>query len=185
MSKVEIVVDSMVKNQLPIDGEELFYESAEFWVSLAFVAVVSLFFPIFYRTIKNAIYGRIQRIKDELSEAENVKLEAQKLYAKYEHSLLNVDNEVAQIIHEEENYVTDMKERKNKEFDAFLKQKQREAQSRIDVAFEKVNEEINKKIAKETITILQTVVSEKLTNAEHEKIIDHSITMLEEANLKK
>jgi F-type H+-transporting ATPase subunit b len=184
MPKVENVVDLALKKQLPLE-ETVFYESAEFWVSLAFVAVIILLFPLLYRTIKGAIYGRIQRIKDELSEAENVKLEAQELYAKYERNLLNVDNEVAQIINEEENYITDMKERKNKEFDAFGKQKQREAQTRMGVALERVNEEINKKVAQETIAILETAVHENLTDAEHEKIIDATITMLEKENLKK
>jgi F-type H+-transporting ATPase subunit b len=185
MSKVEDLVGLAVKNQLPIERDELFYESAEFWVSLAFIAIIILLFPFLYRTIKGAIYGRIQRIKDELSEAENVKLEAQELYAKYERNLLNVDNEVAQIIHEEENYIADMRERKNKEFDALLLQKHKETQSRMNVAFEKVNAEINEKIAKETMAILKTAVNEKLTKTEHEKIIDTSVTMLEEAYLKK
>ena len=48
------------------------------------------------------IAKRIIRIRKELQDAENLKLQAQKLYAEYERKFINTDAEVAGIVKERE-----------------------------------------------------------------------------------
>ena len=80
-----------------IEHHEVFYKSAEFWVGASFVLVVALLYKPLISVIKSAIFSRIERIKNELQEAEELKLKAQELYAKYERNLLNIDDEIAHI----------------------------------------------------------------------------------------
>ena len=61
--------------------EEAFYLTAEFWVSVTFVLVVGFLYSPLAKKAKELLLKRIERIKKELSDAENIKLEAQNLYA--------------------------------------------------------------------------------------------------------
>ena len=65
------------------EGSEIFYYSAEFWVSVAFIVVIALLFVPISRVVRNLIQQRITRIRTELQEAEVLKTDAQKLYADY------------------------------------------------------------------------------------------------------
>ncbi len=159
-----------------LDGhEEIFYQSAEFWVGFAFVLVVTLLFSPIAKLIKSLAEKRISRIKKELQEAEDLKLDAQKLFADYERKLLNADNEVAEIVAEEETAIAEAKERRMCELNALLKHKQAEADAKIEMAFERADAEINNLISKRTLKILQSAISENMTIENHRQLIDKSI----------
>ena len=70
--------------------EEAFYLSAEFWVSIAFVLTILIILTPGLKAIKKLIDNRISRIKNELNEAEILKMEAQQLYSDYERKLTNI-----------------------------------------------------------------------------------------------
>ncbi len=155
--------------------EEVFYQSAEFWVGVAFVLVVGALFSPIFKVIKSQAEKRIARIKTELQEAEDLKLDAQKLYAEYERKLLNTDNEVAAIVAEENSAITEVKERRLHDLNILLNQKQREADAKIEIAFERANNEINMLVSQKTMDILQNVITQKLTRENQAKLIDNAI----------
>lgn len=157
------------------EAEEIFYQSAEFWVGFAFVLVVSILFSPIAKLIKSQAEKRISRIRNELQEAEELKLDAQKLYAEYERKLLNADNEVAEIVAEEQAAIAETKERRIRELNMLLKHKQTEADARIEMAFERTNAEINALIGKRTLRLLHSVILEKMTSENHKQLIDKSI----------
>lgn len=170
----------------PIDAhEELFYQSAEFWVGAAFVLVVAALFSPLAKVIKELIKNRISRIKTELSDAENLKLDAQKLYADYERKFVNKDKEVAEIIAKEESIIAENKEKKLNELNSLLRQKQLEADTKIELAYERADAEINMLIGTKAIDILQKVISSKLTKADYNKLIEQSITGIKAININK
>lgn len=162
-----------------IEHEELFYQSTEFWVSFAFVVVVALLVSPVTKAIAGMMKQRISRIKKELQTAENLKLDAQKLYAEYERKFLNTENEVNAIIANEQAAIEETKRRKMQALDAMLKQKNREADSRIEMAFEHANNEINLLISNRTTEILQNIFSTQISEKEHRKIINDSLKNLE------
>lgn len=163
---------------------EPFYLSAEFFVGIAFVVVVALLFVPVKKALNSLIFQRIARIKNDLQEAENLKLEAQKLYAEYERKLLNKDAEVAKIISEEENFIAEKKENKTRELENFLKQKQNEVNSRINMALEQANMEINNAVANRVIDTLIAVFQSDLSAKEYNQLIDNSINKLKKIPLK-
>lgn len=172
----ELAISEISSN---VDGhEEIFYQSAEFWVGFAFVLVVALLFSPIAKLIRAQAEKRISRIKKELQEAEDLKLDAQKLYADYERKLLNADNEVANIVAEEKEVIAETKERRMHELNIMLKRKQEEADGRIEMAFERANAEINALISKKTLNILKSVMMEKMTKKDHEQLIEKSINNL-------
>lgn len=162
-----------------IEHEEIFYQSTEFWVSFAFVVVVLLLVSPVGKAITTMMKDRIERIKKELQTAENLKLDAQKLYAEYERKFLNTENEVNTIIANEKAVIAETKERKMRELNSILKQKNIEAEAKIEMAFERVNNEINLLISKRTSEILQNVFQTQINETEHRKIINNSLKNLE------
>ncbi len=157
---------------------EVFYLSGEFWVAVAFILVMAVLLKPLMKAGKNLITKRIIRIKRELQEAENLKLEAQKLYAEYERKFLNTDKEVSDIIKEQENAIEETRERKIRELNLYLQRKSNEVDNRIEQEFEQVGQEINNMISSRTEEILISVISSKLTKSDYNHLIERSITQI-------
>ena len=155
---------------------EPFYLSAEFWVGVSFVLVIIVIYKPLTNAIKNLITKRIERIKDEFKDAENLKLDAQKTYAEYERKLLNLDVEIDKIIQEENLIIEETKQQKLKELEALLKQKQTELDAKIEIAFERASKEINSQIKNKSMNILYSVIKNKLKKQDQTKLIDKSIS---------
>ncbi len=155
---------------------EPFYLSAEFWVGVSFVLVIIIIYKPLTNAIKNLITKRIERIKEEFKNAENLKLDAQKTYAEYERKLSNLDDEINKIISEENLVIEETKQQKLKELDSLLKQKQIELDAKLEIAFEKASKEINTQIKNKSMDILHSVIKNKLKKQDHTKLIDKSIS---------
>ena len=159
--------------------QEVFYESAEFWVGFAFIMVVALLYSPISKAIKNLINQRIERVKNTLQSAETLKLEAQDLYAKYERKFLNTENEVAEILENQQKIIEQEKNKKIRELNKQLKRKTNEANAHIERAFEKASAEINNYICTKTLVILNKIIRLKLTKSDYSTLIDKSISHIE------
>lgn len=168
-----------IMESIPQEQGEVFYQSAEFWVGVSFILVVYLLIRPACRAIKSMIDARIKRIKDELEDAENLKIKAQKLYADYERKYLNTDNEIAKILENENSIIAENKKRKLYALETWLKQKNIEADAKMEIAFERANQEINSLITKRAIEIIKDIFCTVITKKEHENLIDKSIEKLE------
>jgi len=179
------VVNTVAENEVVanIEHAEPFYLSAEFWVGMAFVLTVAVIAKPLYFALKGLVQKRIARIKEEFQEAENLKLEAQKLYAEYERKLLNKDKELSEIIAAGEEAVAAVKERKMKELNDWFRQKQAEVDGRIELAKENAGKEINTLITTKTMDILKKIISAKLTKADYNHLIDKSIDNIKNITL--
>ena len=169
-----------VSNELVEIHEEAFYLSAEFWVGVSFILVMAVIYKPALKVIKTLIANRISRIKQEFQDAEELKLDAQKLYAK----LLNVEKEVDDIIKEESIIIEETKERKIKELNSILNQKQKEVDGKIELSLEKVKKEINTLIINKSISTLQSIFKSKLTKKEYSLLIDKSLSNLSKIDIK-
>lgn len=161
----------------------IFYKSEEFWVAMAFVlVVVALFIPI-KKAIKSILQNRVNRIVSDLQNAENLKLEAQELYSKHERNLLKINDKISEIILNEEAVINETKERKIKELNNMLNQKQKEVDSKIEGAYIRADKQIKKIISQKVDNVLKESI--KLTQKEHIEFINKSIDNLENIDFKK
>lgn len=158
------------------EGSEVFYQSAEFWVSIAFVLVIAMLFIPLSRVIKNLIQQRITRIRTELQEAETLKTDAQKLYADYERKFANIDKEVADIVASQQEVIAKTKEKKTLELKQSLQHKQNETEARLEQSFEQAKAEINTLICNKAFKILTKAIKKNLKKTDYNKLIDASIT---------
>lgn len=89
-----------------LDGHhEVFYQSAEFWVAMAFVLVVAALARPIGRTVVALLKKRIARIIARIREASALQEDAQKLLADYEKKFLNAESEAATILKKAEKEV--------------------------------------------------------------------------------
>ena len=158
------------------EGSEIFYYSAEFWVSVAFIVVIALLFVPISRVVRNLIQQRITRIRTELQEAEVLKTDAQKLYADYERKFANIDKEVADIVASQQEVIAKTKEKKTLELKQSLQHKQNETEARLEQSFEQAKAEINTLICNNAFRILTKAIRKNLKKTDYNKLIDASIT---------
>jgi len=156
--------------------EEAFYLSAEFWVGMAFVLVLIVIYKPLSKAINTLISNRINRIKKEFNEAENLKLDAQKIYADYERKILNVEKEVENIISEQQLFINETKEQKIKELNARLKQKEKEVEGKIELTYIQLKKQINMLVVKKSNQMIKETLKLKLTKADYNNLIDKSIS---------
>jgi len=155
--------------------EEPLLQSAEFWVGVIFVFVMSYLCKPLYTSIKRMIDDRIKHIRQELSDAENLKLDAQKLYAEYERKFINTENEVSELIANQQAIIEQTKEKKLQELELNLIKKQKEAESKIEQLLKSTEAEINAIICKKALDSISKVIRAKLTKTDYNKLIDSSI----------
>lgn len=163
------------QNVEPHNAEDVFYLSAEFWVAVTFVLVVAYLIRPAIRIIKKLIQKRIERIKQEINDAENIKLEAQQLYADTERSLLNIDKEIEDITNNKKYLISQTKERRISNLNYNLQAKEAELNAKIEQTHEQMLKEINEAVCQKTIKTLSEVISAKLTKKEYSTLIDDSI----------
>ena len=162
-----------------IEHEEYFYQSGEFWVSVAFVLLIACLFSPMLKIIKKAINGRIQRIKDDLQTAETLKIDAQKLYAEYERKFQNTDKEVAEIIANKQEAIEQTKAQKIHGLELLLKQKEREADAKINYIYTQAKAEINKRVIEKAVNLVSSAAAMKLNKKDYDKLISQSISNIE------
>ena len=156
--------------------EEVFYLSAEFWVGFAFILVLIVIYKPLSKAINKLISNRINRIKQEFIDAENLKLDAQKNYANYERKILNIEKEVENIISEQQLFIKETTEQKIKELNTRLKQKEKEIEGKIELTYIQLKKQINILIAKKSSKMIKETLKSKLTKNDYNNLIDKSIS---------
>lgn len=183
MTEIDAIDTMPLENTVAMAHQEAFYLSAEFWVGVAFVLVIFVIYKPAFNAIKSILNNRINNIKNDFQEAEELKLEAQSLYADYERKLLNVEAEINKIIAEENLLIEENKEQKIKDLNSKLRQKQNEVDGKLDLAYEKASKEINGLLIDKSIEIIYTLVKSKLTKTNYTKLIDKSISNIDKAHI--
>ena len=162
-----------------LDGHhEVFYQSAEFWVAMAFVLVVAALARPIGRTVVRLLKKRIARIIARIREASALQEDAQKLLADYEKKFLNAESEAAAILKKAEKEVDYFKTESLSKLEQDMRQKEKDAEDRLTSAKEKASQEIASLTSELTIKAVKKAVAKHLDKAAQSKLIDNSIALL-------
>lgn len=162
-----------------LDGHhEVFYQSAEFWVAMAFVLVVAALARPIGRTVVALLKKRIARIIARIREASASQEDAQKLLADYEKKFLNAESEAAAILKKAEKEVDYFKTESLSKLEQDMRQKEKDAEDRLTSAKEKASQEIASLTSELTIKAVKKAVAKHLDKAAQSKLIDNSIALL-------
>ena len=120
---------------------EPFYLEVHFWVGVAFVLAMLVLLKPAYKFIKAALQRRVDRVINDIDEAMKLRDDAQALLAEYERKFVNVDEEVADIIHKGSQSLQRMQQSETAQMKIELQNKEKEAARRIKSATEKAKNE--------------------------------------------
>lgn len=162
-----------------IDGhDEVFYQSAEFWVGVAFVLVVVLLAKPIGGLVKSMLNKRIDGIAKRIRDAARLRDDAQKLLADYEKKFLNANKEAEAILAKSQREIEYFKKENLSKLEAEMKLKEKDAEDRIKAAKEKAAKEISDLTSELTIQTVKTVIMKKIDTKTQDKLIDDSISLI-------
>ena len=160
---------------LETHGGEVFYQTAEFWVGFAFILVVVLLFKPLGKMLKSMLVKRRSEIIDQITQAEHLRDDAQKLLAQYEKKFLHAKDEANEILERSEKEIELLKNNELQKLEQDLDIRRKEVENSIALSAEKVRNEINKTISSLAVEKVKKHLRTHLTAADHEKLIDASL----------
>lgn len=158
--------------------EEIFYQSAEFWVGVAFVLVVLLLAGPVGRLVRSMLNKRIDNITKRIHDAAELRDEAQKLLANYEKKFLNADKEAQAILNKSQKEIEYLKKENLAKLEEEMKIKEKEAEDRITASKEKAAREISDLTSELTIKTVKAAIVKNLDAKTQNKLIDDSISLI-------
>ena len=158
--------------------EEIFYQSAEFWVGVAFVLVVLLLAGPIGRLVRSMLNKRIDSITKRIHDAAELRDEAQKLLADYEKKFLNADKEAQAILNKSQKEIEYFKKENLAKLEEEMKIKEKEAEDRITASKEKAAREISDLTSELTIKTVKAAIVKNLDSKTQNKLIDDSISLI-------
>ena len=158
--------------------EEIFYQSAEFWVGVAFVLVVLLLAGPIGRLVRSMLNKRIDNITKRIHDAAELRDEAQKLLADYEKKFLNADKEAQAILNKSQKEIEYFKKENLAKLEEEMKIKEKQAEDRITASKEKAAREISDLTSELTIKTVKAAIVKNLDAKTQNKLIDDSISLI-------
>lgn len=158
--------------------EEIFYQSAEFWVGVAFVLVVLLLAGPVGKAVRSMLNKRIDNITKRIHDAAELRDEAQKLLADYEKKFLNADKEAQAILNKSQKEIEYLKKENLAKLEEEMKIKEKEAEDRITASKEKAAREISDLTSELTIKTVKAAIVKNLDAKTQNKLIDDSISLI-------
>lgn len=179
LNAAETVADVIETTAQEIGGhEEVFYQSAEFWVAMSFVlVVVGLARPI-GKVLHSLLQKRGENIAERISSAATLKEDAQKLLAQYEKKYREAEQEAQEILSRSEKEINFFKKESMSKLEAEMANKECDAKARIAAAQDKAVKEISAMTSEVTIKAVKDVLRRQLTEKEIDRLIDESIDII-------
>ena len=163
-------------------GQEAFYEHPTFWVGVSFVLVILVLGRPIGKAVKSLLQKRVDGIIKRITDAANLKDDAQKLLVEYERKFVNAEVEANEILLKNKREVELLRKESLDKLKNEMAVKEKEAEDRLKAAQGEAMAEIANLSAEMTIKAVKDAIANKLDSAAQDELIDNSIKMI--ANLK-
>lgn len=165
-----------------IHGQEAFYEHPTFWVAVSFVLVILALGKPVGKIVKNLLQKRVDGIIKRITDAANLKDDAQKLLVEYERKFVNAEVEANNILQKSKKEIELFKKESLDKLKNDMANKEKEAEGRLKAAQSEAMKEIANLSSELTIKAVKAAIIDKLDHKAQDELIDQSIKMM--ANLK-
>ena len=165
-----------------LHGQEAFYEHPTFWVGVSFVLVILVLGRPIGKAVKSLLQKRVDGTIKRITDAANLKDDAQKLLVEYERKFVNAEVEANEILLKNKREVELLRKESLDKLKNEMAVKEKEAEDRLKAAQGEAMAEIANLSAEMTIKAVKDAIANKLDSAAQDELIDNSIKMI--ANLK-
>lgn len=179
----ENVAEIMEETAVATSGHEheIFYQSAEFWVAMAFVLTILLLSRPIFKAVSALINKNISQIRNRIDEAAELQLDAEKLLASYEHKFRNVKKEADAILKKSQNEIEYLRKASISRMEQEMAQKEKDVADKLNEAKNSAIKEISEVAGELSIKAARTIILQKLNSKEVDTLIDKSIEKLDKA----
>jgi len=160
---------------------EIFYQSAEFWVAMAFVLTVLLLARPIFKAVSGLISKHIAGIRERIDNAEQLQHDAEKLLASYERKFRNVKKEADAILKKSQNEIEYLRKASISRMEQEMAQKEKDVADKLTEAKNSAVKEISEVAGNLSINAARKIIAEKLNDKEIDALIDKSIEKLDKA----
>ena len=156
-----------------------FYADVEFWVGMAFILSIAVLAKPAYRFLKDAMHGKIDSVKNQISDAEKLRDDAQELLAQYERKFATTEAEVAEILKQAEKNIANQKKNDLAQLKENTIVKEKEIKRRILSSTENAMTEINQSVARSSVELAKKAILQHIEKADKSALIDNAIASLD------
>ena len=148
------------------------------WVStdtfrvINFVVLLIGLIYLLRKPLSQALNDRIKGIKDQLTELEDRKQEAEKQLAEYNEKFLKLDQEAEKIIAEYINQGNEAKARIIQEAEAAAKKLEEQARRNIENEFEKTKQVLRGEVLTQALEKAEENIKKKITAKDQNRLVD-------------
>lgn len=160
---------------------EVFYQSAEFWVAMAFVITVLLLARPIFRGLCGLINKNIAAIRERLDSAEQLQHDAEQLLASYERKFRNVKKEAEAILKKSQNEIEYLRKASISHMEQEMAQKEKDVADKLTEAKNSAVREISEVAGNLSINAARKIIAERLDSKEIDALIEASIEKLDKA----
>jgi len=152
-----------------------FFTDPTFWVAISLLLFAALVYQPIAKALPKALDARADKIRAEIEEAEKLRAEAQDLLAQYQRQQREVAAEAETVVRHAREETNRMAEEGKARLEAALKRREKAALERIRRAEEQAMAVIRARTVDLAIAAARTLLSERLTAAKGDALIDQAI----------
>ena len=137
-----------------------------------FTVLFVVLFILLRKPVSQALDGRIKGIKDQLSDLEARKKEAEKQLSAYNEKFALLEKEAEELINEYIRQGNEAKERILEEAQAAAEKLEEQARRNIEHEFKKAKLQLQEEILEKTLVKAEELISNKITDEDQDKLVD-------------
>ena len=156
---------------------ELLHDT-NFWVSLSFFAFAIVAFRAGYGKVISGLDQKIKAIRDELEEAESLRIEAQELLAQYHRKHRDAMKEAEEIIQHAKTHAQNLKLQAASDLKDVMERREKQLQERLERVETSAAQEIKAYAAELSVDTAKDLIYAKLDKKSDAKLIDQAVADL-------
>jgi F-type H+-transporting ATPase subunit b len=137
-----------------------------------FAVLAIVLFLILRKPLTQALNGRIQGIKDQLSELEAKKKEAEKKLADYNEKLARLDGEAERLVAEYIQQGNEAKARILAEAESAAAKMEDQARRNIEHEFKQAKQKLQQDVIEQALVKAEAIIKDKISATDQDKLVD-------------
>lgn len=152
-----------------------FYLDTTFWAGMSFVLAIVIIAKPVGKAIGGLFNKSIQNIKNTISDAEKLEIDAKELLKKYEKNLAKIDEETKSIIENNAKEIEFIKKSSVEKLEKEMKIKKEETKKMLSSMQIRMKNDINNIIIKNILAATKESLNQKLDDKKQDDLINASI----------
>tara|TARA_R110001592_G_scaffold16881_8_gene71545 strand:+ start:15650 stop:16138 length:489 start_codon:yes stop_codon:yes gene_type:complete len=154
-------------------------QDSHIWYLFSFVIFAGILFKFGVPAFNALLDGRIEQIKKDLEEAENLRVEAQEMLAQYQRKHRDAVQESEKILKTARESAHQFKEKAEADLDAVMKRREVQLEDRLERMKQNAINEIQAHAAELAMNATRQIIIEKLDKKTNAKLVEDAIVGIE------